>query len=103
MTAIDTEIMGGYGRSPGSGELVRGTPFLGLFKNCTLELVELRSLQELDGGQVHFDGCRFRLKEADPRGWTGESSTFSACTYERIPRDSEGLQKDLADLFPGVR
>ena len=103
VTAVNTEFMGGYGRQPGAGEFLDGEPFLGSFKNCVIELAQLGGLNSLHQGQVHFDGCRFRLKGPDPRNWTNSRVTFAGCSYEPIPSDASDLQKDLKNLFPDVR
>jgi hypothetical protein len=103
VTAVDTEFTGGYGRSPGNGSFLRGEPFLGHFKNCTFELVEFRHLKGLRSGQVRFDGCHFTVQEEDPSTWQNPVVTTAGCSYEEIPRSAEGLQKDLADLFPQLR
>lgn len=103
VTAVDTEFTGGYGRSPGNGSFLRGEPFLGHFKNCTLELIDFRILKGLRSGQVRFDGCHFIVQGEDPSTWQNPVVTMAGCSYEEIPRQAEGLQKDLADLFPQLR
>ncbi len=103
VTAVDTEFTGGYGRSPGTGYFLRSEPFLGHFKNCTLELVDLRNLKQLDSGQVHFKGCRFVIRGEDPRAWKNALITMVGCSYEAIPVQAKDLQKDLTNLFPQLR
>ena len=103
VTAVDTEFMGGYGRNPGMARFLDGEPFLGSFKNCVIELVNMGNLRSLDEGQVHFEGCHFHLEEPDPRNWSNSRVSLAGCTYEVIPSDASDLKKNLQDLFPEAR
>ncbi len=102
VSAVDTDFVGGYGRAPGMGRLLRGTPVLARFKNCRFELIELSTAKSLADGQLYFEGCAFSIMDSDPQLWNNRHVTVTGCTYEARERNAEGNTKNLADLFPGL-
>ncbi|MEM6569515.1 MAG: hypothetical protein AAF957_13965 [Planctomycetota bacterium] len=102
--ANDLEIIGGYGRAPGQGDLVRGGPMIGRFRNCRFELVELRRMRSWREGRLEFTGCSFTLVGPDPREWASWHLAFHGCSYGRmeLTADDDG-SKSLQDLFPDAR
>lgn len=102
--ATNLDVIGGYGNTPGSGELLRADPFVGRFRNCRFELVELQGIERLSAGRVIFEGCAFALRGDDPQAGTMSARVgFASCTYRRIEGDIASLSKSIGDLFPGAK
>ncbi|MCB9913788.1 MAG: hypothetical protein H6828_01410 [Planctomycetes bacterium] len=104
--ATDCEFLGGYGRAPGRGSLLRpGPPFLMRFERCRFRLIELRFLSSLDADSAAvLVGCQFELLGSDPLGWSNEHVRLEGCSSTPIPADTPPaeLQLQLTDLFPGA-
>jgi hypothetical protein len=97
---------GGYGRSPGLGEILRG-PNVARFEDCTFE----RITYGIDGPTC-FARCVFRdcppmpdLIERTLIGSSSEGLRFEDCRTESTvamdhPYDGDALRRDLKTLFP---
>ncbi len=96
----DVDFVGGYGRSPGRGDLMDGSPILASFENCRFERIEMTDLTPGQGSQVRFTDCHF-ITESDPiRQEPGLA--FERCRYE--PLEPEDITtKPLSELFPGAQ
>ncbi len=107
LRATACEFLGGFGRSPGGGNLfsVHSTHRIyARFENCAFDLLRLGHSASLlnSKNDLRFVGCRFdRLSQSHydqlPAAW------FSSCNFgEMLPSFSDpGLARDLAELFPG--
>lgn len=103
LRARNCEIIGGYGRSPGNGNLFRSPATIARFEDCRFELIRMRLPYD---GEVLFQGCSFRLLGSDPRAKANESTRFVNCSFAEPleqARDDAGLAKDLGDLFWQVK
>lgn len=103
LRARNCEIIGGYGRSPGNGNLFRSPATIARFEDCRFELIRMRLPYD---GEVLFQGCSFRLMGSDPRAKANESTRFVNCSFAdplEQPRDDASLAKDLGDLFWQVK
>jgi hypothetical protein len=99
--ARDSEFLGGYGKSPRSGNLWRGAALLARFDHCRFERVDLR-LGSLGGGQAVFWGCTFAAMLEDPMRWTSSGLRFDGCVTEPLI-DLESYRcarKPLTELSP---
>jgi len=97
--ARDVDFVGGYGRSPGNGDLLDGAPIIALFQNCRFERIKMRDLTPGDGSQVRFQDCRFVTEWNPIQPQPGLA--FERCQYEELePTEIETLP--LSDLFPGA-
>jgi len=101
--AINCEIIGGYGRSPGKGNLFdRGDSVLAHFTNCRIELLKLGLRPSSQDGHILFQNCTFSLLRTNPLEKPMANIEFTGCKFEtlwdfQMPR--EKLRKDLGDLF----
>ncbi|MHC4941864.1 MAG: hypothetical protein ACYTG7_02480 [Planctomycetota bacterium] len=99
----DSEIVGGYGGSPGNGRLFRSNPVIMRFTSCRFELVELGLNRVESSSRISFQNCRFSLLDSNPLLEEHPSVDFTGCTFESI-RDSsmtrDKLRKDLSKIFP---
>lgn len=100
LRARDCEFLGGYGRSPGSGNFSRGAAKLFHFDGCTFGRIDLRDSRS---GPVHFPSCRFREFSRDPHDMLPDA-TFSECVVEPLIGIQEYLDRtvqSLTEFFPG--
>lgn len=98
--AIDCRFDGGYGRSPGSGNLLRSKAagFLARFERCTFS--RIRSGRVDPHATVVFDGCRFEEMLDDPQR-SLPAARFDGCTFGRFSGTRNALGRSLTELFPG--
>lgn len=104
--AVNCEIIGGYGQSPGSGYLFEGSPVIGSFTDCRLELLDLTFREVSPAGRLLFQNCIFALLEEDPLENNAPGVFFSGCLVESLLEPGtpkSDLRKDLGDLFWQVR
>lgn len=99
--ARDVDFIGGYGKSPGNGNLLYGKPIVASFESCRFERIEMRDLEPGQGSFVRFADCRFVLTEATPIH-QAPGLHFEGCQYEPLP-DEPFATKPLSDLFPGAQ
>lgn len=102
--AMNSDFLGGYGRSPGRGDLFRHGPLVGRFSQCRFELIERLGFSNVGRGKLVFAGCSFGLMADDLLNWRARSNiVFSGCSFEPpLSRgvDRDTLQKSVDDLFP---
>ena len=96
----DSEVIGGFGRAPGRGELLDGSPIVGRFTNVLFDLLD-PSFDKLD--RALFTACRFeRIHESYIE--QGNLLDFQNCDFgEILPgsySDAE-YRRSLNELFPG--
>jgi len=99
--ARDCEILGGFGRSPGSGNLLRGDAFVATFERCRFELVDLNSSSP-SPGRITFTDCIFDKFLKDPSEARG--ATFvNATVLPLISWEEFHLHepRSLSELSPG--
>jgi hypothetical protein len=101
--AHNCKFVGGYGRSPGHGRLLRSGPPLARFIGCHFELIDLNLKRAGIKGRIAFEYCTFNLLYENPLEQEYPIAEFISCDFDtlldrRTPR--EELQKDLTDLFP---
>lgn len=99
-------IVGGYGRSPTSGQLFRvdAPGLLARFENCRLELVDIGHRRLEQGATVAFVNCVMKdilswgppPKELDHPGIVLAGTVIDWIDYSRTKPE----KKDLNDLFP---
>jgi hypothetical protein len=104
LQAVDSAFEGGYGRNPGSGQLldVRTDVLMGRFDGCLFSRIAIEHHRD---GVMVFSNCRFE----DMLGPSPESDRliFQDCNYARreVRQDQEAdrasLRRDLHELFPG--
>ncbi len=100
----DSEILGGFGKNPGHGQLVStaGSPTYALrFTNVLFDLVD-PEFHSVDEGL--FVGCRF--ENMTPNRMAGsEDMQFMNCSFGELLSnnyDEDALQRSLNELFPGA-
>ena len=95
----DCEVLGGFGRAPGLGDLVRGEPAQGRFTNVRFELLD-PGFRALDAAV--FTNCRFDRILAADQAAPGHL-VFRGCQFgEPLPNgySLSDLRRELAELFP---
>lgn len=96
----DCEILGGYGRSPGNGDLfdVGKGPVLGRFRNCQIELLGLRFPSAT---QLVFESCSFDLLR--PGALDSPALSLMNCSFGNeldSGNPKQNLARDFAIDFP---
>jgi hypothetical protein len=95
---------GGYGRSPGNGNLLRSPTVIARFEDCRFELIRGLSLDQ--AGHIEFRGCSFERLDRNPIDHAGETTSFVNCTFSdplQVSYGDPSLAKDLGDLFWQVK
>ncbi|MEE9393236.1 MAG: hypothetical protein V3W41_12095 [Planctomycetota bacterium] len=99
--AIDCEFLGGYGRSPGSGNLYRGRPGWMYFSRCRFSMLDLNIRQ---GSAIRFDDCNFDGMRSDPRKRHPKLFRGGSFTKLQNPREYRRRKPiSLATLFPDFK
>jgi hypothetical protein len=99
LEAKQCQFLGGYGRSPGSGNLLRGGPIVCRFTDCTFKQLRSLELDEMKAGL--FTRCVI-----DGIGWFDADHypnvKFDACTVTNAPVSwtELGVKRDIKELFP---
>ena len=96
------EFLGGYGKSPGNGQLLRLSYGFARFENCRFEGFTWRA-PDLQGILL-FKGCHFDRMSADPR-IDGGGAVFQGSSWggNKLPPSTERQQLDLKELLPFVK
>ncbi|MFG0316727.1 MAG: hypothetical protein ACF8XB_05600 [Planctomycetota bacterium JB042] len=100
LRARDCQILGGYGRSPGSGSLFRGAALLARFERCRFDLIDLE-LDQVKGGEVLFLHCTFDRLRVDPTRWASPRIRFVGCRVGERIAAPPGPPMDVGTLVPG--
>jgi hypothetical protein len=99
LEAKQCQFLGGYGRSPGSGNLLRGGPIVCRFTDCTFKQLRSLELDEMKAGlftRCVIDGIGSFDADRYP------NVKFDACTVTNAPVSwtELGVKRDIKELFP---
>lgn len=100
LRAVNCEFLGGYGRSPVSGNLFRGDALVATFTGCTFQRVGLR-LHGTSAATTSFVNCIFREYHEEPTETL--DARFENCSVLPLISWGEYVKPDvrsLSELFP---
>ncbi len=100
LRARDCQIVGGYGRSPGNGDIFRRGPVIARFENCHFELVD--DWPRLKNSRIHYKGCTFALLRKNPADYPVDGELYENCSFSDplgSPAAEARMNKKLSDLF----